>query len=453
MKTLARLLCFLIILQPLTIFAEENYTFELSEIEKKPYSLGGYIEFQPVLFGLDKDASLYKLKFYNKNEGETVEEYSSTLQLDGSYEKGIARLYAKLNLTAEESFQGWSDEAKFYEGYLSLKPLSFFNLDFGKKTMNWGKGYAWNPVAFVDRIRDPDDPQLAREGFIVASADYTKSFQGKLKTLSLSSLLVPVYEDVNDDFGKTRHLNFAGKLYLLLYDTDIDFMFLAGESKPNRYGMDFSRNLKTNFEVHGEFALIEDFEKKSTNQNGFVSKREYDAASFLLGLRYLTKNDTTYIFEYYRNGTGFIPSEMRDYFSFVNTGYDTYLSNGNDSALKKASNIAGGSYNGKNPMRDYFYLRISQKEPFDILYFTPAVTWIYNANDRSFSLSPELLYTGITNFELRAKAGVLIGERDSEYGEKQNDYRIELRLRYYFDAVKLLNGVVKKMNRTASKKP
>jgi hypothetical protein len=120
MKTLARLLCFLIILQPLTIFAEENYTFELSEIEKKPYSLGGYIEFQPVLFGLDKDASLYKLKFYNKNEGETVEEYSSTLQLDGSYEKGIARLYAKLNLTAEESFQGWSDEAKFYEGYLSV---------------------------------------------------------------------------------------------------------------------------------------------------------------------------------------------------------------------------------------------------------------------------------------------------------------------------------------------
>lgn len=439
------------ILQPLTVLAEENYTFELSEIEKKPYSLGGYVEFQPVLFGLDKDASLYKLRFHSKSEGDTVEEYKTTLQLDGGYEKGIARLYTKVNLEAEESFQGWSDEAKFYEGYLSLKPSSSFNLDFGKKTVNWGKGYAWNPAAFIDRIRDPDDPQLAREGFVVASADYIKSFQGNLKTLSLTSLLIPVYGDVNNDFGKTKHLNLAGKLYLLLYDTDIDFMFLAGASRANRYGMDFSRNITSNFEVHGEFALIKNFEKKSTDQNGFVSSREYNATSFLLGLRYLTRNDITFIFEYYHNGTGFTPSEMRDYFSFVNTGFDTFLSSGDNSALKKASDLAGGSYNRKNPLRDYFYLRISQKEPFDILYFTPAVTTIYNANDRSFSLSPELLYTGITNFELRAKSGIIIGERDSEYGEKQNDYRIELRLRYYFDAVKLLSRAVKKIDRSGSK--
>lgn len=452
MKTLAGLLCFLMILQPLTALAEENYTFELSEIEKKPYSLGGYLEFQPVLFGLDKDASLYKLRFHSKSEGDTVEEYKTTLQLDGAYEKGIARLYTKVNLEAEESFQGWSDEAKFYEGYLSLKPSSFFNLDFGKKTVNWGKGYAWNPAAFIDRIRDPDDPQLAREGFIVASADYIKSLQGNLKTLSLTSLLIPVYGDVNNDFGKTGHLNLAGKLYLLLYDTDIDFMFLAGASKANRYGMDFSRNITSNLEVHGELALIEDFEKKSADQNGFASSREYNATSLLLGLRYLTRNDTTLIFEYYNNGTGFTPSEMRDYFSFINTGFDTFSSIGDNSALQKAADIAGGTYNRKNPMRNYFYLRISQKEPFDILYFTPAVTCIYNANDGSFSLSPELLYTGITNLELRVKSGILIGERDSEYGEKQNDYRIELRLRYYFDAVKLLGRAVKKIDRSGSKK-
>lgn len=74
----------------------------------------------------------------------------------------------------------------------------------------------------------------------------------------------------------------------------------------------------------------------------------------------------------------------------------------------------------------------SQKEPFDILYFTPPITGIYNINDKSFSLSPELLYTGITNLELRLKAAFITGERLSEYGEKQNDYRVELRARYYF---------------------
>jgi len=47
-------------------------------------------------------------------------------------------------------------------------------------------------------------------------------------------------------------------------------------------------------------------------------------------------------------------------------------------------------------------------------------------------LSPELLYTGITNLELRLKASFIAGEGLSEFGEKQNDYRVECRARYYF---------------------
>ncbi len=53
-----------------------------------------------------------------------------------------------------------------YEGYLSLKPSSSLSFNFGKQTLLWGKGYAWNPVAFVSRPKDPDDPELAREGYI-----------------------------------------------------------------------------------------------------------------------------------------------------------------------------------------------------------------------------------------------------------------------------------------------
>jgi hypothetical protein len=85
-----------------------------------------------------------------------------------------------------------------------------------------------------------------------------------------------------------------------------------------------------------------------------------------------------------------------------------------------------------NPMKNYLYLRISQKEPFEILYFTPAITEIFNVDDKSYSLSPELLYTGITNLELRLKGTVLIGDEFSEFGEKQNDYRMEFRVRYFF---------------------
>jgi hypothetical protein len=123
---------------------------------------------------------------------------------------------------------------------------------------------------------------------------------------------------------------------------------------------------------------------------------------------------------------------MKDYFSFIDKGYDLFLSNGNDSLLKKASNVTEGNYGRPNAMQDYLYLRVTQKEPFDILYLTPAITTIMNLNDKSLSLSPELLYTGITNWEFRLKGSALVGQRLAEYGEKQNDYRVEVRMRYYF---------------------
>jgi hypothetical protein len=184
--------------------------------------------------------------------------------------------------------------------------------------------------------------------------------------------------------------------------------------------------------VHGEFAFINNQTKKTIDSQGNISESKFDAKSYLLGVRYLTASDTTFILEYYRNGTGFSHLEMKDYFSFIDKGYDLFLSNGNDSLLKKASSVTEGNYGRPNPMQDYLYLRVTQKEPFDILYFTPAITGIMNLNDKSVSISPELLYTGITNLELRLKGIALVGQNGSEYGEKANDYRVELRVRYYF---------------------
>ncbi|MEW6615430.1 MAG: hypothetical protein AB1401_08210 [Thermodesulfobacteriota bacterium] len=412
-------------------FAEE-YTFDISEVEKKPYHIGGYAEFRPVLFGLDKDTSLYKLKFYNRNEGSTIEEYNSTLRLEGSLEKGIARLFVRTNTDFKNSYLGEDKETNVYEGVLSLKPSSSLTIDMGKKTLKWGKGYAWNPVAFADRPKDPDEPEQSMEGFIMASVDYIKSFDGPLKTASFTPIFIPVYEDVNDTFGDTDKLNLAAKLYFLLYDTDIDFIILTGGSKTTRYGADFSRNITTNLEIHGELVFIADYKKKFIDSDGNNFEEEYDAKSYLIGIRYLTEKDTTYIVEYYRNGTGFTSGDMRDYFSFIDKAYNSYISSGSDALLKKASTITAGNYGIPNQMTDYLYLRASQKEPFDILYFTPAITWIFNVDDQSFSLSPELVYTGITNLELKLRGTFLSGEKLSEYGEKQYDYRIEMRVRYYF---------------------
>ncbi len=153
--------------------------------------------------------------------------------------------------------------------------------------------------------------------------------------------------------------------------------------------------------------------------------------SYLLGLRYLTEQDTTYILEYYRNGTGYTENQTQAFYRLIDNGLAQFQATGTDPLLAKARQISP-SYARANPGERYLYLRASQKEPFDIVYFTPSITLIGNLDDRSYSLTPELLYTGITNLDLRLRASWLSGKAGSEFGEKQNARRVELVARYYF---------------------
>jgi hypothetical protein len=319
-----------------------------------------------------------------------------------------------------------------FEAFISVKPSLSFHLDIGKKRMKWGKGYAWNPVAFIDRPKNPNDPELALEGYVVLTMDYIKSFSGKLKTLTFTAFLLPVNDHINSTFGKPNKLNFGGKIYLLLYDTDIDFMFLSGGSIPARYGMDFSRNITSNFEIHGEFAYVPEYSKKVIQGGRPVNEEKYASANYLLGIRFLTKTNTTFFFEYLKKGNGYTSYEMENFYSLIDQAYQSYLLNVDDRQLKFLSGEASQAYRAFAPMQDYLYLRISQKEPWNILYFIPSLTSIFNLTDRSFSLTPELLYSPITNLELRAKVTILVGKGGSEFGEKQNDFRLEFRGRYYF---------------------
>ncbi len=416
----------------------EEYTFKPEEVEKKAYHIGGYLEFRPTLSGFDTNASLYKTNLFDKNPPNPMVEYNARFWLDANIQKENAGFFLQTSTDYTQSdIVTSTNRTKAYQAYGSLKPSSSLTLDAGKKTSKWGKGYAWNPAAFVDRPKDPNDPELPLEGYEIASADYIKSFSGALKTFSFTPVLLPAYGDINNnDFGRMDHLNFAAKTYFLLYDTDIDVMFLTGGSTTSRYGFDFSRNIGTNVEVHGEFALIDHFRKTLVNANGSVTVRNYDAVNSLLGLRYLSALNTTYILEYYHQGTGYTPRQVYNYFTFADNAYNAFITTGNTIPISKAASLTQGAqanYGLLTPETNYLYLRVSQPEPFDILYFTPALTWIYNLNDRSFSITPELLYAPITNLELRLRTGFLVaGQKNSEFGEKQNDYRVELRVRYYF---------------------
>ncbi len=204
----------------------------------------------------------------------------------------------------------------------------------------WGQGYAWSPVGFIERIKDPNDVELAREGYTMVAPDFIRNFAndgGGLKTVAFTPVLLPVGTQTNHDFGKPNQVSAAAKLCLLYFDTDIDLTWLGVGSRSPRVSIDFSRNLSSALEIHGAWARLRDVETRRIDAAGNVSTDTRDATSYLLGLRYR-------------------------------------------------------------------YLRARQKEPFDIVYFTPSATLIANLDDRSWSLTPELLYTGITNPELRLRA-------------------------------------------------
>ncbi|MFA7240375.1 MAG: hypothetical protein WC091_09700 [Sulfuricellaceae bacterium] len=410
----------------------EEYAFDAAEFEKKPFELGGYVELKQDQFQLNRNAAFYKLGYYRLDQRDTLERTTGALELTGKYTQGSATFNFRGHTDATQDNLASAQENRVYEAYASFKPDPGFTLDLGKKTLRWGKGYAWSPVGFVERPKDPNDPELSREGYTVAAADFIRNFDGPLKTLALTPLLLPVGADVNSDFGKPGHVNVAAKLYFLYRDTDIDLVYLGRGSRTPRFGMDFSRNLTSNLEIHGEWARITDAEQKVTNASGVTTTQQGNVTSSLLGMRYLTENDTTAILEYYRNGTGYTQSQMNDFYRFVDNGLSQFQTTAGDVLLQRALNLSQAGYGRPNPMRNYVYARISRKEPFDVLYFTPSVTAIMNLDDRSYSITPELLYTGITNLELRFRLYALNGDTQTEFGEKQNLRRMELFTRYYF---------------------
>ncbi|MGD9809314.1 MAG: hypothetical protein AB7E76_03220 [Deferribacterales bacterium] len=381
-----------------------DYSFNLSEIEKKPYMFGGYAEFISAAYDYDKDTAGYSTRFRNEEPQDTAWSADARLRLNGSYEINDFNFAFISDISGYKEDTGdYRQITKFFEGYSSWSASPNFTLYAGKKNIKWGKGYAFSPAALIDRQKNPDDPEAVLEGHYLISADYIKNVGGALKNFTVTPVIYYINDDMNRSMSGADGKGYAGKLYLLLYDTDIDFMFTSVESDGIKYGFDFSKNLTSAFELHGEYAKFQDYKLYTP-----LGPSKETSDNYLIGVRYLTENEITFISEYYHRSDGYTENEMEKFYRA-------------DKAVLR--NFA---------MQDYLYFRASVKEPFDVLYLTPALTLILNTDDGSFSASPEVTYTGFTNYELKLKATALSREKYTEYGEKPAAARIELRIRRYF---------------------
>jgi len=411
--------------------AQEEFSFNLEEFEKKSLSWGGYAEIKLAHAKVNKNSAFALLDSHG-NPRVSLDRFTATLQLDGNYNKEIVSLNWVVQAYGSRDQEQWADEASIFEAYASIKPTPLASIDLGKKVFKWGKGYAWNPVGFINRPKDPNNPEESLEGYIGASLDLIKSFSGPLQTLALTTVVLPVQDNINEDFGVPDNVNLAVKLYLLYQDVDIDFLLFTGNSRTTRYGFDFSTNLATNFEIHGELAHTPRQSRKTLNADGSVEIQEVADTSYLLGLRYLTENDITCIIEYFHNDDGYSEEEQDSFFHLVDDADDLFETTGDNSLYTKSASLSEGGFGRSQSGRNYLYTKITQKEPFDLLYLTPGITTIINLDDNSFSLTPEAVYTGFTNWELRLRFSMLAGSNFTDYGEKQNENKLELRVRYFF---------------------
>lgn len=420
----------LALLLPADIRAQEEFTFELGSFEKKKLEWGGYLELKGERIDVNESGASSRLNYQKPHS--KIERIGATLELDGRYRLGGTTANWLLRSSASQDNLGWHDSVDIYSAYATFTPSPLLTLDLGKKSFKWGKGYAFNPAGLINRPKDPTDPEESMEGYVAASLDLVKSFNSEaLKTVAFTTALIPVWQGVNKDFGNRNELNLAAKLYLLLFDTDIDLTLFTGGSRNTAYALDFSRNLATNLEIHGEIAHTPNHSIRLLEADNSVSSREVSDTSWLLGLRYLSHRELTTIVEYYHNGDGYSQKEMARFFRLVDQGYQQYESSGTTTLLDRAGEFSK-LYSRPQAGRNYLYLRLSQKEPFNLLYFTPSLTTIVNLDDQSWSLSPEAVYSGFTNWELRLRLTALNGGFKSEYGNKLNDTKAEARIRYFF---------------------
>jgi len=321
----------------------------------------------------------------------------------------------------------WDDDSSLFELHAQYTPNTNFTVWLGKKTLKWGKGYIWNPVAFVGKQKDVNDVDASLEGYSLIMGEFVKSFNSTFQTLSISPVIIPVTDDLNDDFSKENSFNFALHTYMLIADTDVGLYLFMDDREHHKVGVDFARNLLTNWEVHAEWAYENIYDKLVLDEDYSLRQTSESTMNYLLGTRYLTSLNTTIIFEYLHNNKGFSESEMNTFYEEI----DSAMSDNNTSLIYILRSFQKDQLNRQFLMQDYLYFKVSHPEPFNILYFTPSMYTIYNLNDNSYRIGLEMNYSRFKNLELIIRQNYFPYNPKSEFGEKMTDYMIEFYVKKY----------------------
>ena len=221
----------------------QEYDFVIPEEEEAKIEFNGNLDAKLGILQTRKSSPFFGLQFYDVPE---KKDYLSQNRLD-FYLNGEYR-YKKVGFFMKTFTQYAKEEPlspSFFELYGSLNLSSRLSMSIGKRRFNWGKGYAFNPVGYVNAEKDPENPDLALAGKTSVYINYNKSLaSGSLQNFSVAAILLPPEAEINQKFTSADKIGAAFKLYFLLQNIDIDFMAAFRKNEPQQFGMDFSSNLR-----------------------------------------------------------------------------------------------------------------------------------------------------------------------------------------------------------------
>lgn len=407
----------------------EEFSFDVSAYQKAPYELYGHFDLLSSHQQIDSNSAFSQMTF--DRPVNSVNSLASELELNGLYRWEQSSAYFRsLSLGTKNDLPNHflnansQSQHQFQELYWQTQLNSNWQFKAGKIAEKWGKGYAWNPVGFIERPKNPDDPELNREGFTQLSTQWTKSLNSSLQSASASIHLIPITSEINHtEFLPSKNWLLAGKFSGLIGTTDLDFYWRHSQQTQTDIGFSFASNLSPQFEWHGDISYRPN-QLTPELLTDTIKLSEKSEIQTLLGFRYLTQNDVTWIVEWRYQPNKPTPSTMKKLYQLANSTQPENLT------LAKQAKSAG--LLGTDTAHNSVYIKASTKDWLDILYLNAALWGLINPDDGSSAWTAELSHSGVKNQEWRLRASLLNGSKLTEYGEKLNDAKLELRWRYFF---------------------
>ena len=130
--------------------AAEEYSFDASEFEKKPFELGGYVQLKQEDFALNRDGAFYKLGFYNQPQRESLDRTTGTLELVGqAAPRASAPSISARTPSLQRDQLAHDHDNRMFEAAYSIRPDARPHHGSGKAGAQMGQGLRLEP----DRLR------------------------------------------------------------------------------------------------------------------------------------------------------------------------------------------------------------------------------------------------------------------------------------------------------------